>query len=152
MKYNKILCTHDGSVRSEKAYRHSKYLANNLNSELILLNVLSVPTKPFGISPTTGARKNIKEHLAKIEKELQRDIEKMFVEKVKECKKLGISARYAIEYGVPLEKIPEFTRKEKIDIIVMASKALPGITRMSVLGSVSRWVAERVSCPVLIVH
>jgi len=152
MKYKKILCTHDGSPRSEKAYEHAKYLAKDLDSELILLNVLSVPAKPFGISPTAGARKNIQEHLEKIEKTLEKDIQKMFVQKVNECKKLGIDARYVIEYGVPVEKIPEFTSKEKVDVIVMASKPLPGIARMNVLGSVSRCVAERVKCPVLIVH
>jgi nucleotide-binding universal stress UspA family protein len=152
MKYKKILCAHDGSSRSEKAYEHAKYLAKDLNSELVLLNVLSVPVKPFGISPTTEARKSIKEHLEKIEKTLKKDIEKMFVEKVNECKKLGIPTRYVIEYGVPIEKIPEFTAKEKVDVIVMASKPLPGMTRMSTLGSVSRCVAERVKCPVLIVH
>jgi nucleotide-binding universal stress UspA family protein len=111
-----------------------------------------VPAKPFGISPTIGARKNIKVHLAKIEEALKNDIEKMFRQKVKECKRLGIPVRYVIEYGVPLEKIPEFTMKEKVDVMVMASKPLPGITRMNVLGSVSRSVTERVSCPVLIVH
>jgi len=152
VQYNKILCTHDGSSRSDKAYKHAKYLAKDLKSELILLNVLSVPAKPFGISPTIGARKNIKVHLAKIEEALKNDIEKMFRQKVKECKRLGIPVRYVIEYGVPLEKIPEFTMKEKVDVMVMASKPLPGITRMNVLGSVSRSVTERVSCPVLIVH
>ncbi len=152
MRYKKILCTYDGSSRSEKAYEHAKYLAKELNSELILLNVLSVPAKPFGISPTTGARKNIKEHLEKIEKTLEKDIEKMLSQKVNECRKLGIPARHVIEYGVPVEKIPEFTIKEKVDVIIMASKPLPGIARMNTLGSVSRVVAERVNCPVLIVH
>lgn len=152
MKYKKILCTHDGSSRSDKAYEHAKYLAKDLDSELILLNVLSIPTKPFGISPTEGARKNISEHLTRIEKTLKKDIEKLLIHKVKECEKMGVPARYVIEYGVPVEKIPEFTMKEKVDMIVMASKPLPGVTRVNVLGSVSRCVAERVRCPVLIVH
>ena len=152
MKYKKILCTHDGSSRSEKAYEHAKYLAKDLNSELILLNVLSKPAKPFGISPTAGARKNIRGHLAKIEKTLEKDIKKMLEQKIKECKRLGITARYVTEYGIPVEKIPEFALKEKVDVIVMASKPLPGIVRMNILGSVSRVVTERVTCPVLIVH
>ena len=48
--------------------------------------------------------------------------------------------------------ITEFAYKEKVDLIVVGSVGLSGISKVKVLGSVSRAIAEMASCPVLIVH
>jgi nucleotide-binding universal stress UspA family protein len=54
--------------------------------------------------------------------------------------------------GYPPEKIIEFANNEKVDLIVIGSVGLSGLSKVKALGSVSRSVSERARCPVLIVH
>ena len=54
--------------------------------------------------------------------------------------------------GNPSEKIIDFANQEKVDLIVIGNVGLSGISKVRALGSVSRSVSERASCPVLIVH
>jgi nucleotide-binding universal stress UspA family protein len=54
--------------------------------------------------------------------------------------------------GYPAEKIIEFANNEKVDLIVIGSVGLSGLSKVKAMGSVSRNVSERASCPVLIVH
>jgi nucleotide-binding universal stress UspA family protein len=46
----------------------------------------------------------------------------------------------------------EFVNNEKADLIVIGNTGLSGISKLKTLGSVSRSIAEKSSCPVLIVH
>ncbi len=50
------------------------------------------------------------------------------------------------------DTILEFANKEKADLIVIGNIGLSGISKLKTLGSVSRSIAEKSSCPVLIVH
>jgi nucleotide-binding universal stress UspA family protein len=54
----------------------------------------------------------------------------------------------------PIDKIIEFADNEKADLIIIGSTGLRGISKIKVLGSVSRGVSERatISCPVMLVH
>jgi nucleotide-binding universal stress UspA family protein len=54
--------------------------------------------------------------------------------------------------GNPAEKVIEFANNKKVDLIVIGNVGLSGLSRVKALGSVSRNVSERASCPVLIVH
>ena len=42
--------------------------------------------------------------------------------------------------------------KQKVDLIVMGSTGLRGISKVRALGSVSRHVCENANCPVMLVH
>jgi nucleotide-binding universal stress UspA family protein len=57
-------------------------------------------------------------------------------------------------YGKPADKILEYAQKERIDLIVIdnigAGSKLSKV--ILTLGSVSRTVSEKASCPVMIVH
>jgi nucleotide-binding universal stress UspA family protein len=50
------------------------------------------------------------------------------------------------------DTILKFANKEKANLIVMGNIGLSGISKLKTLGSVSRSIAEKSSCPVLIVH
>ena len=57
-----------------------------------------------------------------------------------------------ITIGSPIDKILEYTTDKKIDLIVIWSIDVTGISKFfKGLGSVSRNVSEKVSCPALIV-
>ena len=58
-----------------------------------------------------------------------------------------------ITIGSPIDKILEYTTDKKIDLIVIWSIDVTGISKFfKGLGSVSRNVSEKVSCPALIVR
>ena len=42
--------------------------------------------------------------------------------------------------------------KQKVDLIIMGSTGLKGISKVRVLGSVSRQVCENATCPVMLIH
>lgn len=55
--------------------------------------------------------------------------------------------------GNPAEDIIDIANnKQKVDLIMMGSTGLKGISKVRVLGSVSRQVCENANCPVMLVH
>ncbi len=54
--------------------------------------------------------------------------------------------------GNPFEAILDYEKANKIDLIIMGSEGLRGISRLKSLGSVSRKISEFAKCPVMIVH
>lgn len=54
--------------------------------------------------------------------------------------------------GYPSEKIIEYAAEESVGLIIIGNVGLSGASRIRALGSVSRNVSERASCPVIIVH
>jgi nucleotide-binding universal stress UspA family protein len=55
--------------------------------------------------------------------------------------------------GNPAEVITDVANnKQKVDLIIMGSTGLKGISKIRVLGSVSRQDCENANCPVMLVH
>ena len=55
--------------------------------------------------------------------------------------------------GKPVDKILEYATDKKVDLIIIGSISVTGISKFfKGWGSVSRSVSEKVSCPVLIVR
>jgi nucleotide-binding universal stress UspA family protein len=55
--------------------------------------------------------------------------------------------------GNPTEDIIDIANnKQKVDLIMMGSTGLKGISKVRILGSVSRQVCENANCPVMLVH
>ena len=152
MKYRRILICYDGSKKSEKALKHAAYLAKSLNAELFVLNVISLPHKPYGIEPSKEAREAIRESLESMLDTLEKDMKNTLEDRCKALKDEGINVLCYVRRGVPVEVIPEFANANKIDLLVIGSKPSPKAVRINILGSVSRYVLEHVRCPVLVVH
>jgi nucleotide-binding universal stress UspA family protein len=66
---------------------------------------------------------------------------------------VSISVNPQVVIGNPAEVIIDVANnKEKVDLIIMGSTSLKGISKVRVLGSVSRAVSENANCPVMLVH
>ena len=63
-----------------------------------------------------------------------------------------VALRGECRNGSAAEQILRFVKNNKIDIIVMGSQRLKGLSKIKALGSVTRKVSESTDCPVLIVH
>jgi nucleotide-binding universal stress UspA family protein len=160
----KILVPYDGSKPSENAIKQAVELANNFSghSEIILLHVVQEVVLPPVMFESPKFRSKItgdeitaavlvkelcqqmKEAATKMLKEKRQQI----VEKIQN----RIDIRTKVLVGYPSDKIVECAREEDVDLIVIGNVGLSGASRFKALGSVSRSVSERASCPVIIVH
>ena len=84
-----------------------------------------------------------------MESEMREKLER----KKEKYSKHGLDIEIYITIGSPIDKILEYTTDKKVDLIVIGSIGVTGISKFfKGLGSVSRNVYEKVSCPILIVR
>lgn len=80
-------------------------------------------------------------------------LKKKLQEKKEKYSKFGMNIEVYITIGKPSDKILKYSDEIKSDVIVIGSTGISGISKFfKGLGSVSRNVSEKVSCPVLIVR
>lgn len=66
---------------------------------------------------------------------------------------LSVTVIPKVVIGNPAQVIIDVANnKQKVDLIIMGSTGLKGISKVRVLGSVSRHVCENANCPVMLVH
>jgi nucleotide-binding universal stress UspA family protein len=155
--YSKILVPYDGSKYAEKALNKAVNLAKLIKgSEIIILNVIEEILTPPLVFPTrirhykTGEDTTLSTYF----RDLQTDMRYKMIntlEKIKQKYEKSVKIRTVVLVGLAEDKIVEFANRQNVDLIVMGSKGLKGITRL-LMGSVSRNVSEKAKCSVMIVR
>ena len=146
---SKILVALDGSEHANHALTYALDLAEKYSASITLLSVVH-----HVYIPSTGDSMNFvtPQVIQDCMKAETRDKEKMLSQTLEKIKKgkptLAVTTR--LKEGRPADKIIETAKEEDVDIIVMGSRGLGGITQLF-LGSVSDRVADEAPCPVLIV-
>ena len=150
-KYRRILVPYDDSKYAKKALDEAIEIAKRFDSDLVLLTVIDTltvaPQNLYKSGAIVGAKK-----IVKYLKKASSKIDLKLRDKVIHCKDSGVDANYEIITGSPANVILRFAKKRNIDLIVMGSQGLVGISKLKVLGSVSRKVSEEATCPVLIIR
>jgi len=151
--YKKILVAFDGSEPSRNALDHAVSIANQWKAELSILSVVPrvmmpvFPDEGFGAAPITAAQDmsdyqdKMKNIYAKSLREAELDIKEAFPD---------MKVITQLLEGRPSNIIIEEAEKENVDLIVIGSRGLGGITGW-ILGSTSRHVVESCTKPVLVV-
>jgi nucleotide-binding universal stress UspA family protein len=168
MTYNNILVPYDNSKPSETALDHAIKIAKmssvssssaNQPVNIKLLHIVRDRPAPatFGTgrfkSKKTGDMLSLEQYLRDISTEFKIDAKKMLEEKIKKIESNEFTLHIIVLHGSnPAEEILKFSQSEKIDLIVMGNVGLTGISKIKMLGSVSRNVLENAKCPILIVH
>src|SRR5487761_2025385 len=153
-KYSNILVPFDGSEYSKRAMDEAIEMSKKLGSKLHILTAVTVSAvRPPGIilsgmARGKGATKTAENFVKKAVDEANR----MMLENVEYCKRKGVDAIYKVTAESPAKAILDYAKKTDSDLIMMGSQGLRGIEKIKVLGSVSRYVLENSSCPVVIVH
>ena len=148
---SKILVPHDGTEMSDRAFKKAVELAKVFKAELVLLHVIEeIPVPPIihygiDIDVINRAKRSTR-------RELEKGWDKMVEVKTHEMESDNVDLTGECRYGSASEQILRFAKNNKIDIIVMGSHRLKGISKIKALGSVSRKVSEIADCPVLIVR
>jgi len=151
--YRKILVAFDGSEPSKHALDIAVSTADKWKSELVILSVVPrvmmpvFPDEGFGAAPITAAQdmseyqEKMKEIYASSLREAEEDIEEAFPDLVVTTKLME---------GRPSAIVVEEAEEENIDLIVIGSRGIGGITGW-ILGSTSRRVVESCTKPILVV-
>ena len=144
----KILVPYDGSPLSKKVLELAKDISRNFNAELNLLMVIPV-YYPISDSVFAGAALL---NYQKVVKSLTEQGEKEIGKITEKCREEGSKTFYKIVHDDISNAILKEAKRSKIDLIVMGSRRLTGITSLKRLGSTARHVSEYAMCPVTIVH
>lgn len=157
MTISKILLPHDGTEMSARAVDNAREFAKALNAEILLLHI--VEDAPIPPSLVLGNERIwIAQTRRSVSKKLAEGWMKMAQEKiVKGLAKENIKVTSKVLIGntdsSTSVQILKFANDNQVNMIIMGSKRLEKrISKIKALGSVSRSVSERASCPVLIVH
>jgi nucleotide-binding universal stress UspA family protein len=153
-----ILVPYDGSDMSDKALDKAVEIAKLVNnSKIIIIHVIpEIPTPIFLKeirSSKTGARITFSEYMESLYEQMESEIKEKLRERKEKYSKSGLDLEIYITVGKPTDKILEYSNDIKVDLVVIGSIGVTGISKFfKGLGSVSRNVSEKVSCPVLIVR
>ncbi|HEY0825957.1 MAG TPA: universal stress protein [Ramlibacter sp.] len=146
--YTRILVPTDGSALSKKAVKSAVELAAAVGAEVVALNVVPrYPTSYFeggiSISPSEVAR---------VEKQWAEQGQALAAEVEKAAVKAGVKAKaVTVRSDLVAEAILAAARKNKCDLVVMASHGRRGIKRL-LLGSETQHVLTHGNIPVLVLR
>jgi nucleotide-binding universal stress UspA family protein len=159
LSFQKILVLYDGSKFADKALENVIGIAkmSGSNTQVILLHITPhIPIPMTFERPVCSAKTSksvpLTQYIQELTEEMEENASKMMEEVKKKYTNEEVKIESVLLHGYPPEKIIEFANNEKVDLIVIGSVGLSGLSKVKVLGSVSRSVSERASCPVLIVH
>ncbi|MGE5662362.1 MAG: universal stress protein [Ignavibacteriales bacterium] len=157
MTIAKILLPHDGTEMSDRAVDKAKEFAKAFDAELLILHVIEhVPIPPSLI--LGNERVWINRTRRSISRKLEEAWMKMVQEKlINGLTKENIKATPRVLVGNTINSISDqilkFAKDNQVDLIIMGSERLEKrISKVKALGSVSRGVSERASCPVVLIH
>ncbi|WP_342431562.1 universal stress protein [Neobacillus sp. FSL H8-0543] len=140
--YSRIVVAYDHSALSKKALKMAMNLAKQ--DKIIELYVVMVqqPLRPAPYSygyVYVSAQEAQREEIQAIRKDLEEELNSL-------QNKTGT----VLLEGNPGQMIVDYVRQNDADLVVMGSRGLSGLKELF-LGSVSHYVVQKATCPVLIV-
>jgi len=152
----KILVPYDGSKWADKALKKAIEYAKLLKDpEVTLLYVVpeihTPPSHDYGMR--LPSVKSTKEYVKELYQKMKSDASEVLIRKKKEFTQAGVpNVQVRVSIGNPVKQILAIAMDEKADLIIVGSIGRSGIARLKTIGSVSRSLSERATCPVMIVH
>ncbi|MGD1835166.1 MAG: universal stress protein [Nitrososphaeraceae archaeon] len=150
--FKNILVPHAGTKAGDKAIEFATNMAKIYgDSKITILHVVeNIPVPPslaFHLE-----RNEIAKQFKQVRGDLKKEMYNRLNFKAKKIKKQGVAATVRILHGHPDEEITRVVNENSYDIVIMAKRRrLRGLKGILQLGSVSRKVLERISCPVVLI-
>jgi len=149
--YKNILVPHAGTTAGNKALAYAKEMAKKHQSKITLLHVVEKIHLPASIG-FSYKRKAWAKDIQNAQKEMKNEMHEKLTELANRLKKEDISVAVKVIHGYPDEEIIRIIKENSFDTVIMAKRRkLPGLKAILQLGSVSRKVLERASCPVMLI-
>ncbi|WP_100183151.1 universal stress protein [Candidatus Nitrosotenuis aquarius] len=149
MVYKTILVPFDGSIPSKNALKEAVELAKQSKGTIFLLYVVQeIVLPPWSGRATT--HKTMREYEKEMYYAAKERASKLLEENAKKYDSVSIETQTL--YGNTAEKILASIKNNKANLVVIGTTSRTGISKIITLGSVARKVAEKSTCPVLLVH
>lgn len=149
----KILVTDDGTEVSNRALKIASQIAGPCEAQIILFHVVDPIEDPNTMIFGNNKKLIEKAKMMNIETTIESRWPKRAQKMIKRLSEQGIASESICVTGNAEEKILEYAKAKKVDMIVMgSSNRLQGLSKIKALSSVTRRVSELADCPVLIVH
>ena len=145
--FTKILVATDGSDHANHALKYAIESAVKWDAKLVILSVIP-PVRPIIPDPDELFLTYTSEFDNRLESSYKRILDAAVNTAVKSHPDIKAEAR--LEKGRPANIIVDVAKSEGVDLIVMGSRGLGGITG-SILGSTSQAVVHSCTCPILII-
>jgi nucleotide-binding universal stress UspA family protein len=142
--FKRILVPLDGSDLAEIALPYAEEIAGKMGSEVIIIHAKE-PAEDQG-------KPEHRPYLSKIAAQTEQNIKKSHT--IAPGEKVKVTSAVIGGTGVltrPAEQIVEYTEKENISLIIMATHGRTGISRWA-LGDTANKVARSVKCPILLIR
>jgi len=153
--FERIIVPMDGSRLSAEAIPYAVSIAQNYNSEVVLLRVVSKP--PINLMTETNSISNsltvdlITEQAETKEVENTAHAKRYLMNRGREVKEKGVNVSYEVMEGSPAHAIMEFAKNKKATLIVMMSHGR-GRIKAAILGSVTSAIIHGSTVPVLVIR
>ena len=144
MEIKKVLFATDFSEGSTHALPYAVDATKQYGAKLYLIHVV------YDVAKTAGwyvPHVSIDEIYTDMEKSAMAELEKTYIEEMKDLK----NVERVVLKGIPYEEIGRFALDNHIDLIVMGTHGRRGIDRM-LFGSTAEQVVRNAPCPVLSVR
>ncbi len=124
-------------------------MARAFDSSLHLVNVIDVST----VSPPGQIRsKDTRKTLDQIKSTVKTSVESYLQKIQKEYGDSGVIVKGFVLEGDITGKLLKFIKDYNIDLVIIGSKGLSGVSKIMTLGSVSRKISELAKCPIVMVR
>ncbi len=145
----------DGSRQSAKALMWAIDVAAKYGAAILILRVVTFSMLEIAWkTPNTGGpliKKNYLNEAEQRDKKTMAGIRKYLNANVRKATSKGVEASFSVMVGDPSESIKAYSRKEKVDLIVMNTRG-KGWLRRAILGSVTDDIIRNSEIPVLIIR
>ena len=146
----KILVAVDGSPSSKKAAEKAALIADSLDAEVTLINIITeTVTTPSNVLSSSLPMEQLQEMMDQEEKRLKVNSQKILDDAAVFFEEKGMEVQTVIQYTNPADKICDYAAEEGFDLIVLADKG-HGVKRF-LLGSISDKVVRHADVSVLVV-
>ncbi|NQV29450.1 MAG: universal stress protein [Candidatus Marinimicrobia bacterium] len=144
MQYKKILVPTDFSESARYALPFAIDLAQRYHASLHILHVVEPIVAPVDFAWGTYSYPDIEKQL---DGYVDESLSKIVAEQIPD----GIKTQSTNLHGKPWREIIAFAKTEEMDLIVMATHGLSGLSH-AIYGSTAEKVVRKSHCPVLIVR
>ncbi len=142
MNYKKVMCAIDFSDLSNYAFEYTLDLLKGQDTQIILIHVIEHLYYHDHFLILSLSPDEIEDKFTKLAKEKLTELTKNYTN--------DFSFKFIIREGHPQTEIVNASKKQDVDLIVIASHGHTGIAHV-ILGSIAERVVQNASCPVLIV-
>ena len=149
-----ILVPFDATELSIKALDKAKDLAASQSFTIIVLYVIDDTSfYPKEIAKYISNMDDLEKTRHYFEKTIREGAKTMIGKEVDKLIREGIAAKSIIRVGHPADEILTISKEENADMIVMGSSgSLKKRHDRKGIGSISRWISEVATCPVVLVR